>query len=256
MSPALAYLRVSTLDQPDSLKTQRDTLLREAAHRGTPIADADVFQDEGVSGATPFLERPGVQALMARAVGTGCRTLYVAKVDRAFRDMADAAFTIKALLAQKWDIYFLDFFGEKVNPRTAMGKLMLNMAVMAAEFERMRLAERIRESAKARKARGELAGNVPYGADRVPSPTRKVKPQPGAEGADRLARYGDAAFDLAPNALEQQVLARLRTGDLSTVSDNEASRRLNREGIPAKKGGQWFGATVRAVKRNGWTPAA
>ncbi len=125
----------------------------------------------------------------------------------------------------------------QLDTTTPVGKLVLTMMAAIAEFENRRRSERQKAGFAVMKGNSQRCGNVPYGWD--------------ATVSDRMSKTGRVADDLTPNMEEQAVLERILTGDLSRMSDNAAARTLNAEGITAKKGGKWHGATIASVRAHG-----
>ena len=92
----IAYLRVSTAEQAsngDSLAIQRQQIAGYAMMRGWP--EPEWFIDRGVSGSAPFADRPEGKRLLETA-GKG-EVIITAKLDRAFRNAADALATLEEL---------------------------------------------------------------------------------------------------------------------------------------------------------------
>jgi putative DNA-invertase from lambdoid prophage Rac len=96
-----AYLRVSTAEQAgngDSLATQRQQVAGYAMMRGWP--EPEYFIDRGVSGSVRFADRPeGKQLLETARKGD---VIITAKLDRAFRNAADALTTLEELKDRAW----------------------------------------------------------------------------------------------------------------------------------------------------------
>ncbi|WP_096327118.1 recombinase family protein [Nannocystis exedens] len=80
----MAYLRVSTEEQVAGLEGQRHEPARWAASKELFIVA--VFEDKDVSGATPWAERPGLQAAIAALRAHKAGALVAAKRDKFARD--------------------------------------------------------------------------------------------------------------------------------------------------------------------------
>ena len=94
MADALAYIRASSDDQDDSglgLEAQRQRINDYCRLKGLRLAE--VFEDPGVSGGKPLASRPADGQLLAAAHQTKSLVI-VAKLDRLFRSVADAASVI------------------------------------------------------------------------------------------------------------------------------------------------------------------
>ena len=123
----IAYYRVSSNSQ--SIESQRSALWHGLTFNKE-------FSDEGVSGATPAMSRPGFAAMM-NYVREG-DTLHVFAVDRLGRDAIDVQLTIKALLARGVTVHILG-----LGPIAAgVGELIIAVLAQVADMERQRIIER------------------------------------------------------------------------------------------------------------------
>lgn len=86
-----------------------------------------------------------------------------AKLDRLFRSAVDALQTVEQLQQKGVGIILCDIGMEPVNgPGT--GKLLFAMLSIFAEFERERIAERMRDGREAKRQQGmRISGHAPYG---------------------------------------------------------------------------------------------
>ena len=82
------YVRVSTVEQ--NLGGQIDAILQR-------YPDARILSDEGVSGITPVMERPGFSALM-KVAGSG-DVIVVAAIDRIGRNAVSTLEVVEDLKA-------------------------------------------------------------------------------------------------------------------------------------------------------------
>jgi site-specific DNA recombinase len=239
---AVACTRASDEKQKESTSVQLQQIVVAANANKHFIPPDCIACDEDTSASLPLFERPNASRIIEHAKAIGATHIYFSKMDRAFRNMRDAENSVEELQKHGFKIIILDFFGLKeIDVESAMGRMMFQMAVMVAQFERARLRERIQQTNTHMKKDGKLTGNVPYGKMRVPTTTgRKTK----NTTKERMEKFGDVAFDLVDDPAEQAIIARLLTGDLSGHSANEMSRRLNAEAVPTKKGGKWFPGTV------------
>jgi DNA invertase Pin-like site-specific DNA recombinase len=152
---AVAYVRVSTLEQADSglgLAAQRHTIETECARQGWTLAT--VYEDAGASGKS-LSGRPALaEALEALASGKAS-VLVVAKLDRLARSVADFAGLVRLAERQGWAIAAIDL---GVNMATPTGGLLANVTASVAEWERKIIGVRTREALQARKAAGKRLG--------------------------------------------------------------------------------------------------
>ncbi|WLG27165.1 recombinase family protein [Pseudomonas lurida] len=146
MTATIAYLRVSTDDQ--STDAQRHEI--EQRHKV-----AQWFSDEGTSGATKAIERPGFEALF-KYVRKG-DTVVVYAIDRLGRDTIDVLTTVQALRDKEVAIISLR---EGFDLATPIGEAMLTMLAAVAKLERSNIkARQMAGIAKAR-AQGKKLGAV------------------------------------------------------------------------------------------------
>lgn len=184
------YTRVSTAEQAaddrTSLETQRRKIAAAAELAG--LALDGVVDEPGVSGAKPLAERPEGGALLNRLQRGD--TLIVSRLDRAFRNAADALATAERLKARKVDLIVADMGSEPVT-QNGVSRMFFGMLALVAEFERERTRERLGDGRAAKRAAGgHIGGTAPFG-------WRKV-------GAGRAAR-------LEPDPAQQEAIGTMRT---------------------------------------------
>lgn len=181
----IGYIRVSTAEQAaddrTSLETQRQRITQAAAAGGLLV---DEFVEEaGVSGNKPLGERPVGGPLLGKLAKGD--TLIIAKLDRGFRNAADALATAEALKGRRVDLIVADMGSEPVT-QNGVSRMFFGMLALVAEFERDRLRERVADGREAkRRSGGHIGGDAPFGF-------RK-------EGAGRAAR-------LVPVPAQQEAL--------------------------------------------------
>jgi DNA invertase Pin-like site-specific DNA recombinase len=91
MQDAISYVRVSSEEQADSglgLEAQRQRIAAYCQMKGLHLAE--VFEDPGIRAGKPLASRPAGSKLLA-AAKKGKAVVVVAKLDRLFRSVADAA---------------------------------------------------------------------------------------------------------------------------------------------------------------------
>src|SRR4249920_1106859 len=108
------YTRVSTVEQAaddrSSLDTQRRKITAVAELAGVKVDE--IVEEAGVSGGKPLADRPEGGRLLGRLVKGDM--LIVPKLDRAFRNAADALATAERLKARKIDLVVADMGSESV----------------------------------------------------------------------------------------------------------------------------------------------
>jgi site-specific DNA recombinase len=161
------YTRKSSeegLDQDfNSLEAQREAgeaYVRSQAHEGWKLL-ADRFDDGGFSGGN--MARPALGKLMQLVRDGKVDVIVIYKIDRLTRSLTDFA-----RLAETFDQHGVSFVSvtQQFNTTTSMGRLMLNVLLSFAQFEREITGERIRDKIAASKKKGMwMGGNVPMGYD-------------------------------------------------------------------------------------------
>lgn len=142
----VGYARVSTKDQEGSLEGQGAAL--------QAVGCSKVFSDR-LSGAKSA--RPGLTDALAY-LRDGEDTLVVTRLDRLGRSLPDALRTVQDLANRDIGLQALDV---ELNTSTATGRLMLNMLLMLADWERDLLRERTREGVARARAAGRRPGPKP-----------------------------------------------------------------------------------------------
>ena len=128
-----------------------------------------LIEEPGVSGTKPLAARPEGGPLLARLQKGDA--LIVAKLDRAFRNAADALATAEQLKARKVDLIVADMGSEPVTQNGV--SRMFGMLALVAEFERERTRERLADGRGAKRAvGGHIGGSAPFGGEvqNVPIP--------------------------------------------------------------------------------------
>jgi site-specific DNA recombinase len=156
------YTRKSTdegLEQEfNSLQAQREAgaaYVKSQHQEGWRLLAAS-YDDGGYSGAN--LERPALKQLMADIRAGQVQTVVVYKVDRLTRSLTDFAHLIE--LFESRGVSFVSVT-QQFNTTTSMGRLMLNVLLSFAQFEREVTGERIRDKIAAAKRKGMWMGGAP-----------------------------------------------------------------------------------------------
>jgi DNA invertase Pin-like site-specific DNA recombinase len=223
---AVCYLRVSTEEQARhgvSLAAQEEKLL--AYCRLSGLEPAAMIREEGVSGSKAMGTRPGGAELLKLVARKEVKHVVSLKLDRLFRDAADALNQTKA-----WDkagvaLHLVDMGGQTLNTASAMGRFFLSMMAGFAELERNLIAERTSMALNHKKAHREAYSPTPYGFD----------------------REGGA---LAENHKEQEAVGKIKGWRRAGWTLRRIVEELNRLAIPTKRGGQWHPCTVRYLLQN------
>ncbi len=164
------YTRKSTEENLDSefnsLDAQREAgeaYVSSQRHEGwmaLPIR----YDDGGFSGGN--LERPGLRRLLDDIEAGRVDCVLVYKLDRLSRSLLDFVKLIEVF--DRHNVSFVSVT-QRFDTSTSMGRLMLNILLSFAQFEREIIGERIRDKVAATKRKGKYCGGMPvlgYDADR------------------------------------------------------------------------------------------
>ena len=155
------YVRVSTDKQADnsSMSTQRRQIRGTAEANDLDRDDITWLEDPGVSGAKEFFKRPAI----APKVFVNGDVVIVAGLDRFSRDPRDCLNTIH-FFKERHVRLIINGHGEVTDESNIYGKLMIEIMVAFAGFERAKIRERNLAGQAACKRDGRYAGGpVPWG---------------------------------------------------------------------------------------------
>jgi len=156
------YTRKSTeegLDQDfNSLDAQREAAeayIQSQSHAGW-TALATRYDDGGYSGSN--LDRPALQRLLADIQAGQIDCVLTHRVDRLSRSLLDFAKLME--LFEQHQVAFVSVT-QHFNSGTSMGRLVLNVLLSFAQFERELIAERTRDKMAAARRKGKWGGGLP-----------------------------------------------------------------------------------------------
>lgn len=156
------YTRKSTeegLEQEfNSLDAQRDageSFIRSQQQEGW-VCLPDRYDDGGFTGAN--MERPALRRLLADIDAGKVDCVVVYKVDRLSRSLLDFARIMESF--EKHNVSFVSVT-QAFNTASSMGRLILNVLLSFAQFEREMISERTRDKIAAARRKGKWAGGMP-----------------------------------------------------------------------------------------------
>jgi DNA invertase Pin-like site-specific DNA recombinase len=155
------YTRVSTdrqANEGESLGAQKRTIEGYAMMLGLTVAET--FVEKGISGSTPFGERPqGTKLLAGLKAGD---VVITPKLDRMFRSARDALDVLEGLKGRGISLHMIDLGGDVTG--NGVSKLVFTILSAVAEAERDRTRERIQDVKADQRKRGRyLGGTTPFG---------------------------------------------------------------------------------------------
>ena len=215
----ILYARVSTADQSDhgiSLDAQQAKLGAYASLYDLTVVETIV--DAGESAKS--LNRPGLRRALDLLKAGKADGLAVVKLDRLTRSVAD------------WQVLIDGFFGEKagkqlfsvadsIDTRTAAGRLVLNVLLSVAQWERETTGERTREALRHKINSGERCGKLRFGYDLAPD-----------------------GKTLMPNPAEQEAVALMLDLRAAGCTLREIAAALTQHGVRTKEGGDSWAHTA------------
>lgn len=145
---AALYARVSTLEQQP--ENQLAELRQFAGLRGWTVRE---YVDQGVSGAKE--RRPALDTLIRDARRRRIDVVICWRLDRLGRNLRHLVTLIDEF--QVLGVAFISL-GESIDTTTPAGRLQLHVLAALAEFERDRIAERVRAGLAVARARGTRLG--------------------------------------------------------------------------------------------------
>lgn len=177
------YTRKSTeegLEQEfNSLDAQREAgeaFVRSQAGEGWVLV-GDRYDDGGYTGGNT--DRPGLLKLLDHIDQGRVDCVVVYKVDRLSRSLLDFAQLMRTFETQK--VAFVSVT-QQFNTATSMGRLVLNVLLSFAQFEREIISERTRDKIAATRRKGKWAGGHPVlGYDIDPAGYKLAVNPPEAE---------------------------------------------------------------------------
>lgn len=219
----IGYARVSSEDQARdgvSLAAQAEKVRLYCELHSLGMMECVV--DAGVSAKT--LDRPGLSRVLALLDSGEAIGIVVYKLDRLTRSLADWSSLI--------DRYFgrpggpsLFSVSDSIDTRTAAGRMVLNIMMTVAQWERETIVERTRGAMSYKKSRGErVSGRIPFGSDLAPD-----------------------GRTLTPNAVELAALEDVRRWHAEGWSLRRIAGELEARGLPTKTGRPWSHSTVQSL---------
>jgi site-specific DNA recombinase len=225
------YARVSTQRQAEaqSIDEQIERLRAHARDRGWELPEANVFRDDGYSGAT--LRRPGLDRLRDAAAMAAFDAILLTDPDRLARNFVHQALLLEELQAKGCRVEFLD----RPMSQDPHDQLLLQIRGAVAEYERTLIAERTRRGRQRRFRAGQM---LPW--TRAPYGYRMATDRP----RDPSGVYQDPA----EAAVVAEIFAWYIEGRHTLHGLVDHLREL---GVPSPSGKPyWSGASVRGILKN------
>lgn len=219
------YCRVSTEEQAKegfSIHAQRDKLTKYAEANDWCVVD--YYIDDGISGKN-LVDRKEVLRLLEDVKSGKVKNVLIYKLDRLTRSVKDLIYLIE--IFNKYDCTF-NSQTEKIDTSNAVGRMFVKIIGIFAEFERENLAERITLGYEQKTREGNYTNcNGVFGYDYI---------------------VGEGRLEV--NREEASYVEKIFEWYLDGNSMLEISRRLEKLGVPTKRGGLWRQSTIHSILTN------
>ena len=213
MTKAFSYLRVSGVGQieGDGFDRQAEAITKYAASAGLTIVQT--FREEGVSGTKELDDRPALAELLAALEqNDDIKTVIIEKLDRLARDLMVQE-TIVADM-QKRGYTLISAYEPDLCSTDPSRVLVRQIFGAIAQYDRAMTVLKLRSARQRIKARtGRCEGSKPFGV----------------------------------SAHHRPVIDRILSLRASGMAVDSIAETLNAEGHKSKKGGRWYGSSVRNV---------
>lgn len=223
---AIGYVRVSREEEAltgASLDMQEERIRAYCLMRGYMLRS--IVREEGVSGGRLFAARPGGAEVVATIRGHQAAHIVALKLDRLFRDAADALTRIRDWDRAGISLHLVDMGGSAIDTASAMGRMMLTILAGFAEWERNIISERTSAVLLHKRDQRQVYSPTPLGYRR--------------EGNRLVAEPAELA-----------TVARIRAWRAAGWSLGRIAAQLSADGAPTKRGGRWHASTVRYLLGN------
>src|SRR6059036_995594 len=224
MRMAAIYARVSSEQQREenTIASQTASLIEFAKSNNLEVPEEWVCEDEGYSGAT--LERPGLERVRDLAAEGQIQVMLAYSPDRLSRKYAYQILLIEEFARHGVETVFV----KSPQGDSAEDQLLVQFQGMIAEYERAQILERSRRGKRHRARAGEISvlSGAPYGYHYI----RKSDETPAAYAVS------EAEARVVRHVYERYTVTGLSIGEIT--------RRLNSEGVPARRASRWERSVV------------
>lgn len=169
------------------------------------------------------MNRPGLKQLLADAEAGLIDIIVVYKIDRLSRSICDFADLTKKF--DEWGVSFVAVTQE-INTATSAGRMMLNILITFAQYEREVITERVRDKMAASRKKGKwVGGSVAMG-------------------------YKVVDKKLVIDPAGAKVVKRIFQRFIEIQSPKQIAVELNRDGVKTKQGKIWDTAHIYRILEN------
>jgi site-specific DNA recombinase len=218
----VGYRRVSTEEQATdgfSMRDQESKIRGYCALYGLNLLE--IIDDPGVSGKS--LERPGIRRALTMLRNKEAAGLVIAKLDRLSRSLRDWSDLVDEFFAERKGCHLFSVM-DSIDTTSASGRLVLNMLMAVAQWEREIIGERTRDGLRIKLQNDEWCGRPRFGFD--------------------IAEDGK---HVVPNEREQAAIARMREWKAAGLTLRAMKAELETLGIQTKEGRVWTPTTISRI---------
>ena len=217
----ICYIRNSTIDQKNSVETQRKMVVDYCEFHN--IVLDDIIVDEGISGSgEKTYKREGYKRITEMIENGKVGKLIVLSISRWGRNMIETYKSIQ--LMEKHNTHFISL-KENVDTSNPMGRFVFSIFNSLYQLELEQISDRTKDTLRIKKENGKVYGTTPYGFDRV----------------------GD---DLVENKKEKRLIKKMDTLRDKGFSYGRISYYLTKNRHKTKNGGKWTRQNVYKVMKN------
>lgn len=224
MTVALIYTRVSTRRQAEegvSLAVQEQDCVRWCEEKGY---EPKVFIDDGFSGRR--FDRPALQEMLVALPDADA--LVVWKDDRLSRDVVDRGLIMR--VCEQHDVRFASVTQPELGGESEHAELLGHVLASTSQFYSRLLGGRVRAAHRFNAEAGKPTSGPPYGY------------------SGHRDDHGDVRWEIV--AEQADVIHRIDGWFLDGWGYKRVTHELNRLGIPAAHGGDWWPGTVVRILDN------
>jgi site-specific DNA recombinase len=168
MINAIAYMRLSADEKYTgsiSFSVQSEHITALASKIDANLVES--VQDNGISGACPFMRRPGGKRVQALVTNGSVNAIIALRQERLFRNTREALEYVDLWKQQGVSVYFAEDGGAALDASSPSGRLVFTVKAAASSFERDQTSLRVKENKTARKIQGKTYSPARYGYDQV-----------------------------------------------------------------------------------------
>ena len=216
---AIALIRCSTHHQVDGTSLENQTKRITAYCEAEGLNLVRIYEEAGISGLTSLRRRDALNLALDDVCRRKC-ALVVLSLSRLSRSLRDSLAILERVEKAGGTVISLT---EKIDSRTASGKLVTNMMMLLHNFEVNQLRERVTSTmTMLRQNQKRISRFTPYGYD--------------------LAENG---VDLIENQVERAVIDRIK--EMRAAGSSLWSIAAALDGTPTKTGAKWSATVVRGI---------